>query len=294
MVVTGKGGVGRSTVAAGLGRYRSRRGERVLVVDATATGGPGLALGWTGPVPPGEIVEIPDREALAGAGSLSLLRLSTQHSLEEYLRLTIKLAPGVRTLGPVARIFDYVATAAPAVREILSIGKIGNEVRKGVWDAVVVDGPATGHVVELLTAPDALSQLVGRGPLLGETRWLSELLADPQVTSALVVSLAEELVVNETLELVDRLRAETSVRLAGIVANRLAPVVDGTGQVETTRLRSDGHPWAGVAALAVERGEHGLHQRERLTGPGLPVLAVADEPGQGVAAVMAALAASGW
>jgi anion-transporting ArsA/GET3 family ATPase len=151
VVVTGKGGVGRSTVTAALARRSARSGQRVLAVDAVGSGGLFQALG----------VERPEPGALTslGEGEPTVLALSTEAALDQYVSMNLRVPIAPSSLGPVARIFDYVATAAPAVREILTIGKISHEVRRGPWDLVVVDGPATGHVVELLDAPRSLGEI---------------------------------------------------------------------------------------------------------------------------------------
>ncbi|MEZ5409715.1 MAG: ArsA-related P-loop ATPase [Acidimicrobiales bacterium] len=283
----GKGGAGRSTVAAALALRAASAGGRILAVDATAAGGLASALSWGRPVTPGVITA-------GGPGHPSLLALSTEAALEQYLRMNLKLAAGARVVGPLARILDFVATAAPAVREILAIGKIGHEVRTGAWDQVIVDGPATGHVVELLSAPDALRPLVGRGPLHDDTVWLSALLADPAITRAVAVSLGEELVVSETAELMARLDAETRVMVSGLVANRLPPPIGPVGEAEAGRLAAAGDPLAPVATLAVARHRSWRAQQERLAALGLPMVEVPDQPAHPVAAVADALAAARW
>ena len=131
--------------------------------------------------------------------------MDTRAALDEYVRLNLRVPVPADRLGPIARIFDYVAAAAPGVREILTIGKIAHEVRTGSWDLVVVDAPATGHVIELIDAPRSLDEVVGVGPLVDQTSWMQELLLDADVTRTLVVSTLEELPVTETNDLVGRL-----------------------------------------------------------------------------------------
>ncbi len=286
-MVVGKGGAGRSTVSAAVARRAAAAGERVLAVDATAAGGLASALAWNRPVTPGLITA-------GGDGRPSLLALDTEAALEQYLRMNLKLAAGARVVGPLARILEFVATAAPAVREILAIGKIGHEVRTGAWDRVVVDAPATGHVVELLGAPDALRPLVGRGPLRDDTVWLSALLADPAITRVVAVSVGEELVVTETAELVGRLASETKVTVSALVANRLPPAIGPAGEAEAGRLAAAHDQLAPVATLAVARHRSWCAQRERLAALGRPVMEVPDQPTRPVEAVVDALAAARW
>jgi anion-transporting ArsA/GET3 family ATPase len=131
-------------------------------------------------------------------------------------------------IGPFARALDFVATAAPGVKEILTIGKIAWEVREAIagraeHDMVVVDAAATGHVVAQLGAADALHELVDVGPLRAQTRWVSDLVTDPAVTAVNVVTTPEEMPVAETVELVGRLRDEVRAPLGAVVANRVLP-----------------------------------------------------------------------
>lgn len=247
-------------------------------------GGLAVALSHDEPVTPGKMVEL---------GSLTLLELATEASLEQYVRRTLRIPIPTSNLGPIARIFDFVSTAAPAVREILTMGKIGHEVLHGPWDLVVVDAPASGHVVELLASPEALRELIAFGPLVDETAWMSELLADPYTTSALAVTLAEELAVSETLELLARIGEETAVEMGGIVVNRLAPPVSDAGVAEAEALNAQGGPLGIVASLAVERHRSAQEQRRRLDQLALPVFEVFDQPDDPVATVMAALAPGG-
>ena len=114
---------------------------------------------------------------------ISLLAMDTEASLAEYLRLNLRV-PIIGRLGPLAGMLDFVATAAPGVKEILTIGKVCWEVRESMegradWDLVVVDAAATGHVIAQLGAADAIRDLVAVGPVRGQTEWMSELLADP-------------------------------------------------------------------------------------------------------------------
>ena len=140
LVVTGKGGVGKSTVAAALALVAARQGKRVLVVDVDAKGtiADRFEAGKIGFKP---------REVMPG---ISLLAMDTEASLAEYLRLNLRV-PIIGRLGPLAGMLDFVATAAPGVKEILTIGKVCWEVRESIegradWDLVVVDAAATGHV----------------------------------------------------------------------------------------------------------------------------------------------------
>ena len=233
--VTGKGGVGKTTVAAALGVLAASQGKRTLVGEVDAKGN--LA----------DFFEIPatsfePREVSPG---LQAMTMQTEESLKEYLRLQLKL-PLVARLGPLARTFDFVANAAPGVKEVLVVGKFLWEVRQRTYDLVIVDAVATGHVIAQLAAPQALRELVKVGMVREQTGWMLDLLGDPAVTGAVIVASPEEMPVNETLELSARIRTETNVDLAAVVVNRVLPELFGRAEEEVfDRLREP----AGVAAL---------------------------------------------
>ena len=217
LVVTGKGGVGKSTMAAALALVAARRGQRVLVVDVDAKGtiAERFEAGTVGFKP---------REVMPG---VSVMAMDTEASLAEYLRLNLRI-PILGRLGPLAGMLDFVATAAPGVKEILTIGKVCWEVRESIegradWDLVVVDAAATGHVIAQLGAADAIRDLVAVGPVRGQTAWMSELLSDPAITALNVVTTPEEMPVQETIDLVARARQELNVPLGVVIVNRVLP-----------------------------------------------------------------------
>ncbi len=214
---TGKGGVGKSTMAAATALLAVQHGKRVLVVDVDATGSVATLLGHE---PVGYKPE-------AVAPGITAMQMDTEQSLREYLRLNLRV-PVAGRIGPLARAFDFVATAAPGVKEILTIGKILWEVREAIegraeHDMVVFDAAATGHVVAQLGAPDSIRDLADVGPLRTQTEWMSALLADPAVTALNVVTTPEEMPVAETIELVARARSELRVPLGYVIVNRVLP-----------------------------------------------------------------------
>lgn len=212
LFVTGKGGVGKTTVAAGLGMLGARMGKRTLVCEVDAKGN--LATFFeSGPTSftPHEVDE-----------RLFAMSMQTEESLKEYLKLQLKV-PLIARIGPLAHTFDFVANAAPGVKEILTVGKLCYEVRERNYDLVVVDAVASGHVVGQLAAPQAINELVKVGLVSAQTRWMLDILGDPAQTGVVVVSAPEEMPVSETIELVGRIENETNVALAAIVVNRVLP-----------------------------------------------------------------------
>ena len=125
-----------------------------------------------------------------------------------------------------------MATAAPGVREILTVGKLCYEVRERHYDLVVVDAPASGHVIGQLAAPQAINDLVKVGLIRSQTDWMLDILSDAQKTGLVAVTTPEEMPVNETLELTTRVREETTVRLSAVVVNRVLPELFGQREEE--------------------------------------------------------------
>jgi anion-transporting ArsA/GET3 family ATPase len=211
LFVTGKGGVGKTTVTAGLARLLADQGKRVLACEIDAKGDLAAAFEAHGvgfnPV---------------DVGGLSLMHMDTEASLREYLRIHLKI-PMVGRIGPVARAFDFVATAAPGVREILTVGKLCYEVRERHYDAIVVDSSATGHIVGQLTAPQAIQSLVKVGLMRSQTEWMLDIMSDPSQTGLIIVTTPEEMPVSETLSLASEVADKTTVDLAAVIANRVLP-----------------------------------------------------------------------
>jgi anion-transporting ArsA/GET3 family ATPase len=221
LFVTGKGGVGKTTVAAALALLAAEHGKRTLVGEVDAKGN--LADFYE--VPP---TKFEPRELFP---NLFAMTMHTEDSLKEYLSLQLKI-PFVARLGPLARTFDFVANAAPGVKEVLVVGKFLWEVREQHYDLVVVDAVATGHVVAQLAAPQALRELVKVGLVREQTGWMLDLLGDPAITGAVIVASPEEMPVNETLELSGRIQEETNVDLAAVIVNRVLPELFGRGEEE--------------------------------------------------------------
>jgi anion-transporting ArsA/GET3 family ATPase len=218
------------------------------------------------------------------------MAMNTEDSLREYLRVYTRV-PLVARIGPLARTLDFVASAAPGAREILVVGKFCYEVRERHYDLVIVDAPATGHIVGHLAAPWAINDLAQVGLVRDQTKWMVEILGDPARTGVVVVTTPEEMPVNETVELVGRLGTEVPVAASAVVVNRVLPELftrddeaafDRLRQPATTRrlseLAGDGAERVlDAAALAValrrSRADDLSRLDERLPR-GLPLLLV--------------------
>lgn len=241
LFVTGKGGVGKTSVASALGVLAADRGKRTLVCEVDAKGNLADFYG-VGPL------NFAGTEVRPG---LTAMAMDTEESLKEYLSLHLKL-PLLARLGPLARTFDFVANAAPGVKEILTVGKLTYEVREDNFDLVVVDASATGHVVGQLGSPVAINELVSVGLVRNQTDWMIDLLTDPATTGVVVVTAAEEMPVTETLELIESLQTETDIDVATVVVNRVLPELFARGEEDIFEvLRAP----VGRAALAGEVGD---------------------------------------
>jgi anion-transporting ArsA/GET3 family ATPase len=219
--VTGKGGVGKTTVASAFALFASLRGKRVLICEVDAKGD--VAEFYEAPA-----TGFNEKEILPG---LFAMTMDTEASLREYLKLQLRI-PVVGRIGPLAKAFDFVATAAPGVREILTVGKLCYEVRERNYDLVVVDAPASGHIVGQLAAPQAINNLVKVGLIRSQTDWMLEILSDPTQTGLVAVCTPEEMPVNETIELAARVREETTVEFSAVVVNRVLPELFGRQEEE--------------------------------------------------------------
>jgi anion-transporting ArsA/GET3 family ATPase len=278
LFVTGKGGVGKTSVAAALADLAARNGQRTLVCEMDAKGALAATFDTT---PLGFRPRQLDPRLYAMA-------MNTEDSLREYLRLYVRV-PLVGRIGPLAHTFDFVADAAPGVKEILSIGKLAYEVRERHYDLVVVDAEASGHIVAQIGAPRVIRELVKVGMVRDQTAWMTDILENPALTGLVVVTTPEEMPVSETVDLVRRLRRESGVAASAIVANRVLPalfdrrqadVVDRLGAAEEQLVDAAGPGVRQVLAAArVTEGRRrtGNRHLERLrTGipEGLPVLYV--------------------
>jgi anion-transporting ArsA/GET3 family ATPase len=236
--VTGKGGVGKTTIAAALAWLAAGFGKKTLVCEVEPKGDLS-ELYETGPT------AFEEREI---APRLWAMSMDTEASLKQYLSMQLRIPLAAR-IGPLAKMFDFVASAAPGVREIVTVGKLCWEIREQHYDLVVVDASASGHVVGQLAAPQAINQLVQVGLVRQQTDWMLDILGDPATTGVIVVATPAEMPVSETLELTKRLRMETNVDLAAVVANRVLPELFGRGEEEVFERLGSAEPMRELEGL---------------------------------------------
>ncbi|MGB2712073.1 MAG: ArsA family ATPase, partial [Conexibacter sp.] len=244
LFVTGKGGVGKSTVAIALGIVAARRGLRTIVVEL---GGQARAAAIFG------VDAVPGEELLLTDG-LHALSVDVPRAIEEYLH---ERAGRLGDLLASSRTFHGFAAATPGMRELIALGKaweLAQDERRvagGVpYDLVVVDAPATGHALGLLRTPRTFAEIARVGPIARQGRTIDATLSDPAQTGVVAVALAEEMPVTETLVLRDRLREQLGLELAAVIVNALARVRIGPRQaLALARARERTHTPLACAAL---------------------------------------------
>jgi Anion-transporting ATPase len=213
--VTGKGGVGKSTVALALGLLAARRGLRTIVAEVAHQDRVARVFGRD---------DSHFREVELAEG-LYTISIDPQHAIEEYLRLQLP----VRTLADLlsgSRMFQYFAAATPGLSELVTIGKVWElaqlerRTRNAArYDLVIVDAPATGHGVATMRAPRTFAEIARVGPIAHQGRAIDAMIADRRRTGVVAVALPEEMPVNETLSLRDALRREVGLHLDRVVVN---------------------------------------------------------------------------
>jgi anion-transporting ArsA/GET3 family ATPase len=220
LVVTGKGGVGKSTVAAALGVAAAARGLRTIIAEVAARDDVSRALAAHRS---GEVFV----ERAVGNG-LHHISIEPESALEEYLR--DQLPRGVSGVLASSRLFSYLAAATPGLRELLTVGKVWELAQPDrrtpgahPYDLVILDAPATGHGVAVLTAPGTFADAARMGPIARQGGMIHGMLCDPEQTAVVAVAAPEEMPVNETLALHDALRDGLGQRFAAVVVNGVLP-----------------------------------------------------------------------
>lgn len=277
LVVTGKGGTGKTTVAATLALAAAARGKRVLVVETGRDENVPQLLGHDGG-------PVGYRGVRTPAGPF-VLRMEHYEALAEYLNVQLGV-PGVVARLLRQRAFRQLMDAAPGWRELVTLGKVwhleqAHEDGRARFDTLVVDAPATGHGLTFLDVPRVVVSAVRSGPLRRHVRWVEELVRDPERTLLLPVALAEELPTRETVELVTRLREQVGVSLDRVIVNAVerAPFPPELPDLDRRLAALPATPgpkpavWAACAAHLAAR--HALNQHflgEIAAGTGLPVV----------------------
>jgi hypothetical protein len=207
-VVTGKGGAGKTTVAAAIGLACAAAGQRTLVCELDGASRIPRALG----VQPG-------RSETRLRPGLWWLSISAEPALNEWLTGKIGRAAALLRRSPA---FAYFVAAAPGAAELVELGKAIDLARGGRYDRVIVDGPATGHAVAMLAAPRTFARVAGHVPIGEEAAGLERFLRDS--TAYVGVTLPEPMAVAELLELQNALPETVAHGLDEIVVDAVHPL----------------------------------------------------------------------
>jgi anion-transporting ArsA/GET3 family ATPase len=219
IIVTGKGGTGKTTVAAALAVAAARQGRSVLIAEV---GGQEQVPQFIAPGHPP--VGYAGSELLPG---LTSIHIDPHEALAEYLGLQLRVR-GLVDLVMRNKGFAQLLDAAPGWRELITLGKVWHlaqmeERGRPRYELIVVDAPATGHGLTFLDVPRVVGTAVRAGPLRRHAHLVEDLVRDPQQTLLLPVALAEELPARETAELVQRAHSELGVAVDRVVVNAVMP-----------------------------------------------------------------------
>jgi anion-transporting ArsA/GET3 family ATPase len=282
LVVSGKGGVGKSTLAAALGLLAAERGLRTIVAEVGEQSRLRTLFGVGESEPGGET------ELQEGLWSLSI---DPDRALMEWLQSLGGRVSG-RVLGS-SSTFQYFAAAAPGAKELVSMVKIWELTQGKRWrgrgrgyDMVVLDAPATGHALGMLDSPRTFGAIARVGPIAGQAERLQQLLQDPKRSDYIAVAHASELAVTETLELQRRLGEQLGRELRAVVVNGTLPQRFDAGELEqlsslTTQAERVRQPRS--APAQAKRSREAQARTSRLP---------ASTAGDGAATVQAAAAAA--
>ncbi len=299
IVVTGKGGVGKTTLSAALGLLAAQRGLRTIVVqlsdaesDTGAAGRLAALLGHAQAPAQGFEVELAERlwglsidrdrvlaEWLRALGGRVPARVLTSSSSFQYL---IAAAPGAREMLSMVKVWELAQDRRPAERGTRGgSAKTPTEAPRGDYDLVVLDAPATGHALALLRSPQLFSAIARVGPVARQARQVRELFADPALTAYLAVAHATEMAMSETLELQEDLRTELGRELHAVVVNAALPRrfereelhriagLDGDLATEIAKARTPraGHRRASSPTVVRSAGRAAFAAHERAPAP---------------------------
>ncbi len=239
--VTGKGGVGKSTVATALGILAARRGLRTIVAELGGNDRAQRTFERHGEI--SHEVEL--------APGLFTISIDPQQAMEEYLRLRIGALGHALSAS---RVFHAFAMATPGMRELLSMGKIWELAQferrtrdAAPYDLVVVDAPATGHGVGFLQTPRTFAEIARVGPIAAQAGRISATIADRSFTGVLAVSTPEEMPVTETLSLGEGLNRQ-QLAIDAVILNERYPDRFTAADLASIQAATEGAGRPGVRA----------------------------------------------
>jgi anion-transporting ArsA/GET3 family ATPase len=258
--VTGKGGVGKSTVATALGLLAARSGLRTIVAELASQERVQQAFEQ----------DAETFQELELAPGLFTISIDPQNAMEEYLRIK---TGALGHLLASSKLFGAFAMATPGMRELLSIGKVWELAQlqrrtsgAAPYDLVIVDAPATGHGVGILRTPRTFAEIARVGPIAHQGRTIAATLADRSFTALVAVATAEEMPVNETLAIRDELERD-GLALDAVIVNSLYPMrfsVRDARKLHRALDEVDASASRGAIRAALSESARAAAQREQL------------------------------
>lgn len=213
LIIAGKGGAGKTTIAAAMGVLAARHSLRVLIAEVEGKGSLSSMLG----------ADALGSEPLELRPDLFAMNISPEEALEEYFDVQLHMRVIAKPLVS-SQLVYYVTHAAPGLRDILILGKLWYAAtRRKDFDLIVLDTPAAGHAVSMLRSPEGFLHAVPVGPLAGHTRDVLGWLRDPTQVSIHLVCTPEEMSVNETVETTLLMEDRLHMDVTTIFLNMLYP-----------------------------------------------------------------------
>jgi anion-transporting ArsA/GET3 family ATPase len=260
LYVTGKGGVGKTTVAAALGLAAAARGRRTIVCEVAEQDRVSRAFARHG---------VRREQEVELAANLWAIGIDPTAALQEWLGRQLGGAALRMITGSSA--FQHFVAAAPGAKELITIAKVWELAQVERWDAtnrtydlVIVDAPSSGHGLAMLTAPSTFGEIARVGRIRRQAFKIRDMLADPRRTGYVAVALPEEMPVNETLELGDRLHDAVGLGLDAIVVNGLYPARFDRKEAEALRAAArNGLEPRARASLSAALSEHTRAKAQR-------------------------------
>jgi anion-transporting ArsA/GET3 family ATPase len=255
LLICGKGGVGKTTVASALALTEARRGRRVLLAGIHATDQISRYFG----VPTVSLKEIELEPRLYA------IHLDEQLVFDSFIRKTFRFKRIYRSILE-SSVYQYFTAAAPGLKELIVLDLLQNmadQGHAGRYDRIIVDCPATGHGLSYLNVGNQALKTFPIGPLRRKGEAVQRMLTNPATTGVILVTLAEEMPVNETLELHAALRERLNIAVVGVVVNALFPELGQPPETEGLERLKDAAPFFSVPELARRMAEAGLFYNAR-------------------------------
>jgi anion-transporting ArsA/GET3 family ATPase len=259
VIVTGKGGVGKTTVSVALGMRAAAEGKRTIVCEVAAQENASRMFEHT-------TVGFHEVELEENLWAISI---DPDESMREYVLLQLKVR-AMRDMLFRSRIFNYLAAATPGLKELVTIGKIwelaqlDRKVKSGrKYDLVIVDAPATGHGVGFLQTPRTFANIARVGPIHSQAQTLDDFITNHDNTGVAIVALPEEMPVNESAALEHDLVEEVGVAVDRVYLNGLYPERFSKDEAESLRGLADGEDGAAKAAARAALSEFGRARSQR-------------------------------